>query len=141
MRAAVEGRAGSSLKLLAVSVLTSVDQKDLEEDGFRNITVEDLVRLRVRNAVAAGIDGVVCSPLEVRAVRVLSGPRRILVTPGVRSAGVAVGDQKRVATPAEAIQNGSDYLVIGRQVTRAQDPRSEMERIREELATVAAATR
>ncbi|HUS05937.1 MAG TPA: orotidine-5'-phosphate decarboxylase [Bryobacteraceae bacterium] len=132
MRAAVEGRAGSPLKLLAVTVLTSFDQMDLAADGY-TCSVPDLVALRVRNAMTAGVDGIVCSPLEVAAVRRIAGPGAILVTPGVRSAGAATGDQKRVATPGQALANGADYLVIGRQITRAADPKSEVARILEEL--------
>jgi orotidine-5'-phosphate decarboxylase len=128
MRAAVEGKGGTNLQLLAITVLTSFDRSDLAELGYE-CSVEDLVALRVRNAMAAGVDGLVCSPVEVARVRELAGIGAILVTPGVRSAGVAVGDQKRVATPAEAIRNGADYLVIGRQVTRATDPRKEVEAI------------
>jgi len=123
MRAAVEGRAGSPLKLLAVTVLTSFDQEDLRDLGYP-CSVSELVNLRVRNAVDAGVDGIVCSPLEVAAVRSLA-PCAVLVTPGVRSAGAGKGDQKRVATPAEAVRAGADYLVIGRQITRAPDPRKE----------------
>ena len=81
----------------------------------------------------AGADGIVCSPLEVARVRQLAGPSAILVTPGVRSVGAAAGDQKRIATPAEAIRDGADYLVIGRQVTRATDPKAEVERILAEI--------
>jgi orotidine-5'-phosphate decarboxylase len=77
----------------------------------------------------AGVDGLVCSPLEVAEVRRLAGPEAILVTPGVRSAGSGKGDQKRVATPAEALRDGADFLVIGRQVTRAADPEAEVRRI------------
>jgi orotidine-5'-phosphate decarboxylase len=132
MKAAVTGRGSSDLKLLAVTVLTSVDDQDLRDDGY-SIGVSELVDLRVRNAMADGVDGIVCSPLEVARVRAITGPNALLVTPGVRSAGVAVGDQKRVATPSEAIANGASYLVIGRQVTRAQDPCAEMRRITEEL--------
>jgi orotidine 5''-phosphate decarboxylase, subfamily 1 len=113
MRAAVEGRGDSALKLLAVTVLTNMNQADLVEDGY-SCSIPDLVALRVRNAMAAGIDGIVCSPLEVAAVRKIAGPDLILVTPGVRSAGAAAGDQKRVATPGEALASGADYLVIGR---------------------------
>jgi orotidine-5'-phosphate decarboxylase len=83
--------------------------------------------------MVCGIDGLVCSALEVAAVRSIVGPKTILVTPGVRSRGADVGDQKRVATPAEAIAAGADYLVIGRQVTRAADPRAEIEKIGVEL--------
>jgi orotidine-5'-phosphate decarboxylase len=83
--------------------------------------------------MAAGVDGVVTSPLEVAAVRRIAGPEAILVTPGVRSAGSAKGDQKRVATPAEAIRNGASYLVMGRQITRAADPSGEAMRVLEEI--------
>jgi orotidine-5'-phosphate decarboxylase len=82
------------------------------------------------------LDGIVCSPLEVESVRRIAGPGKILVTPGVRSAGRAKGDQKRVATPAEAIRNGADYLVIGRQITRSQDPAAEAARVLEEIAPI-----
>ena len=129
---AVQGRGAAELKLLAVTVLTSFDETDLVELGYP-CSVSDLVSLRVRNAMAAGIDGLVCSPLEVAAVRATAGPRAILVTPGVRSAGADTGDQKRVATPAAALRNGADYLVIGRQVTCSRDPRAEVEKIFEEI--------
>ena len=132
MRAAVQGRGDSPLQLLAVTVLTSVDDNDLRDDGI-SATVADLVALRVRNAMEDGVEGIVCSAREVAKVRAIAGPRAILVTPGVRSAGAASGDQKRVATPAEAIANGANYLVIGRQVTRAKDPRAELQRILEEI--------
>jgi orotidine-5'-phosphate decarboxylase len=95
--------------------------------------VRDLVALRVRKAMEAGVDGLVCSPVEVAEVRRMAGPRAILVTPGVRSAGAGKGDQKRVATPAEATRDGANYLVIGRQVTRAADPRAEVLRICDEI--------
>lgn len=132
MEAAVAGRGDAPLQLLAITVLTSFDENDLRQMGY-TCTVGELVELRVRNAVGAGVDGIVCSPLEVARVRALAGPKTTLVTPGVRSAGAAAGDQKRVATPAEAIANGANYLVIGRQVTRAADPRGEMLRILEEI--------
>lgn len=132
MEAAAAGRDGSPLQLLAITVLTSFDENDLRQMGYPG-TVAELVELRVRNAIAAGVNGIVCSPLEVARVRALAGPEATLVTPGVRSAGAAPGGQKRVATPAEAIASGADYLVIGRQVTRAADPRGEMLRILEEI--------
>jgi orotidine-5'-phosphate decarboxylase len=137
MQAAISGKTGSGkdgsfLNLLAVTVLTSFDESDLRQDGY-SCSVADLVQLRVRNAMAVGIDGVVCSAVEVGAVRRIIGPAAKLVTPGVRSAGAAVGDQKRVATPAEAIASGADYLVIGRQVTRAADPRAEVRKILDEI--------
>jgi orotidine-5'-phosphate decarboxylase len=114
-----------------------MNQSDLVEDGY-TCSVQELVALRVKNAIAAGVDGIVCSPLEVASVRKIAGPDFILVTPGVRSAGSAAGDQKRVATPAEAIAGGADYLVIGRQVTRAADPKAEVARILEEASLASA---
>ena len=132
MRAAAKGRGSSSLKLLAVTVLTSFDQEDLADLGYP-CPVSELVLLRVRKAMEAGMDGIVCSPLEAAVVRRTAGPQAILVTPGVRSAGTAKGDQKRVATPAEALRDGASYLVIGRQVTRAKEPAAEVERILEEI--------
>ncbi len=133
MQAAVEGRGESETKLLAVTVLTSFDAEDLADLGYPT-PVSDLVELRVRKAVESGIDGIVCSPLEVARVRLTGGPKLKLVTPGVRSAGASIGDQKRVATPAVAIRAGADYLVIGRQVTRAADPRAACQAILHEIA-------
>jgi orotidine-5'-phosphate decarboxylase len=130
--AAAAGRAGSGLKILAVSVLTSFDDEDLHTDGHTQ-NVSELVELRSRNAVAADADGIVCSALEVARVREVAGPDKILVIPGIRSARAAKGDQKRVATPRQAIADGADYLVIGRQVTRSENPRAEFERILEEI--------
>jgi orotidine-5'-phosphate decarboxylase len=132
MEAAVAGKGEAPLQLLAVTVLTSFDENDLRQMGYP-CTVSELVELRVRNAMEARVDGIVCSPVEVGRVRAVAGPGAILVTPGVRSMGAAVGDQKRVATPAQAIADGANYLVIGRQVTRAADPRSEILRILEEI--------
>lgn len=133
MQAAAEGRGGSGLKILGVTVLTSFDESDLADMGYP-CQVQELVALRVRNAKAAGIDGVVCSPLEAARVRETMGPDAVIVTPGVRSAGAGKGDQKRVATPAEAMKAGATYLVIGRQITRADEPRAEALRILEEIA-------
>ena len=132
MQAAMQGRAGSPLQLLAVTVLTSFDKDDLADLGY-TCEVGDLVRLRVKKAMAAGVDGIVCSPLEAAGVRRLAGSDAILVTPGVRSAGSATGDQKRVATPADAIRAGANYLVMGRQITRAADSASEMRRVLAEI--------
>lgn len=133
MEAAVEGRGDSGTQLLAVTVLTSFDQDDLADLGYP-ARVSDLVELRVRKAKQAGINGVVCSPLEVKRVREIAGPDFVLVTPGVRSAGASAGDQKRVATPAQAIADGANFLVIGRQITRAADPRAAFETVAAELA-------
>jgi orotidine-5'-phosphate decarboxylase len=135
MRAAVEGRGDSPMRLLAVTVLTSLDQEDLADLGYPASPAE-LVDLRVRKAVESGIDGIVCSPLEVAEVRRVRGPNLTLVIPGVRSAGATTGDQKRVATPAEAIAAGADYLVIGRQVTRAANPRLACEQVLHEITEV-----
>jgi orotidine-5'-phosphate decarboxylase len=133
MRAAREGRGDASLKLLAVTVLTSFDQQDLADMGY-DCAISALVSLRVRKALEAGMDGLVASPLDAAAVRAQAGPRAILVTPGVRSGGAARGDQKRVATPSEAIRDGADYVVMGRQITRAADPAAEAARVAEEIA-------
>ena len=133
MRAAVEGRGTSNLKLLAVTVLTSFDRQDLEDLGYP-CEPSALVDLRVRKAMAAGVNGLVASPLDAARVRQIAGANAVLVTPGVRSAGSSKGDQKRVATPAEAIRDGADYLVMGRQITRAADPAGEVERVLDEIA-------
>jgi orotidine-5'-phosphate decarboxylase len=132
MRAAVEGRGDSGLQLLGVTVLTSFGPEDLEDLGTTQ-TIPELVERRARKAVSLGIDGIVASPLEAAALRQSLGPKPILVTPGVRSAGAAWGDQKRVATPAAAMRDGADYLVIGRQITRAADPAAEAARILDEI--------
>lgn len=133
MRAAVEGRDTSNLQLLAVALLTSFDRQDIEDLGYP-CQATDLVDLRVRKAMAAGMQGIVASPLDAARVRRLAGAGTLLVTPGVRSAGAAKSDQKRVATPAEAIREGADYVVVGRQVTRAADPVGEVDRVLEEIA-------
>jgi orotidine-5'-phosphate decarboxylase len=133
MRAAREGRGDAGLKLLAVTVLTSFDQQDLADMGY-NRAVSDLVSLRVSKAMEAAMDGLICSPLEVAAVRAQAGAEAILVTPGVRSGGASQGDQKRVATPAEAVQGGADYVVMGRQITRAADPEAAAASVAEEIA-------
>jgi orotidine-5'-phosphate decarboxylase len=125
MRAAVEGRGSSPIKLLGVTVLTSFDRSDVREAGYE-CSLAELVASRVRLAMANGMDGVVASAPEVREVRRHAGARAILVTPGVRSPGAARGDQKRVATPAEAIRDGADFIVVGREVSRAADPRAVM---------------
>lgn len=133
MRAAVEGRGASQLRLLGVTVLTSFDETDLTDLGY-SCQVEDLVALRVKNAREAGMDGVVCSPLEVKRV----GPGLLTVVPGVRSLGTSASDQKRVATPESAMRDGATYLVIGRQVTRAGDPKDAVEKILNEIEGVTA---
>lgn len=135
LRGAVEGRGTSSLKLLAVTVLTSYDQQDIEDLGYP-CELSPLVDLRVHRAMEAGVDGVVASPLDARRIRNIAGPGPLLITPGVRSAGNAAGDQKRVATPAEALRDGADYVVMGRQILRAADPAGEVARVLDEIAAV-----
>ena len=138
MRAAVAGRGSAALKLLAVTVLTSFDQQDVRELGYER-SLRELVEWRVRQSVECGVDGMIASPLDARTVRGLAGPDMLLVTPGVRSDGTDRGDQKRVATPAEAIRDGADYVVMGRQITRAADPRAEAARVLEQIHAAAAA--
>jgi orotidine-5'-phosphate decarboxylase len=137
MKAAVEARAGSDLKILAVTVLTSYDNSDLEAAGYR-LGVTDLVEARARQAEALGIDGLVCSPEEAASLRKIVNPQMKLVTPGVRPAGSAVGDQKRIMTPARAIAAGADYLVIGRPVIEAADPKAAADAIQAEIAQASA---
>ena len=132
MRAAVEGCGDFRLKLLAVTVLAGFGPEDLGEPGNSH-SIPDLVALRTRKAMELGMDGIVASPLEAVAVRGIIGPKKVLVTPGVRSAGAAKGDQKRTAVPLEAVRDGADYLVIGRRITRAKDPAREASRIVEEI--------
>jgi orotidine-5'-phosphate decarboxylase len=133
MKAAVEGRAGSDLKILAVTVLTSYDDGDLHAAGYR-LNVSDLVEARAQQAQVLGIDGLVCSPEEAAALRKLVGHQMTLVTPGIRPAGAEVGDQKRIMTPARAIAAGADYLVVGRPITGAADPKAAAEAIQAEIA-------
>src|ERR1043165_7106536 len=136
MKAAVEGRAGSGLKILAVTVLTSYDDGDRHAAGYR-LGVSDLVEARAQQAQLLGVDGLVCSPEEAAALRKIVGHQMNLVTPGVRPAGAAAGDQKRIMTPARAIAAGADYLVVGRPVLEASDPKAAAEAIVAEIAQAA----
>ncbi|MDZ4311811.1 MAG: orotidine-5'-phosphate decarboxylase [Cypionkella sp.] len=123
VRAAVEGRAGSGLKILAVTVLTSLDRSDLDANMIRAGDLSEITIERAARALEAGADGVICSPQEAAAIRALpQALGRLIVTPGVRPAGADLGDQKRVATPAQAIADGVDHIVVGRPVWRAADP-------------------
>ena len=133
MRAAVAGAKGSGLKLLGVSVLTSSDDSDLADAGYA-LGVRALVERRAAQAEAAGMDGLVSSASEAAMLRAKCGKEFLLVTPGIRPAGDAVGDQKRVATPGSAIRDGASYLVVGRPVTQAADPREAAEAIVSEIA-------
>jgi orotidine-5'-phosphate decarboxylase len=123
VKAAVAGAAGSRLKLLGVTVLTSMNDKDLVEAGYAS-GIETTVVHRARQAKARGVAGLVLSPHELAMVRGVIGPRLILVTPGIRPQGTAVGDQKRVMTPTEAIAAGADHIVVGRPVSEASAPRA-----------------
>lgn len=133
MRAAVSGAKGSGLKLLAVSVLTSSDDADLVEAGYA-LGVRALVDRRAAQAEALGVDGLVSSAEEASMLRAARGKDFLLVTPGIRPEGAGAGDQKRVATPRRAIADGADYLVVGRPITAAADPRSAAEAIVAEIA-------
>jgi orotidine-5'-phosphate decarboxylase len=133
MKAAVEARAGSDLKILAVTVLTSYDDGDLHAAGYR-LGVTDLVEARAQQAQVLGVDGLVCSPEEAAALHKVVGHRMKLVTPGVRPAGAASGDQKRIMTPGRAIAAGADFLVVGRPVIEAADPRAAADAIQAEIA-------
>lgn len=133
MRAAVRGKAGSDLALLAVTVLTSYDDADAREAGYAE-TVAGLVESKTKQACGIGIDGIVCAATEAARVRALVGPDRLVVTPGIRPAGSALGDQKRVVSPAEAIRAGVDHIVVGRPITAAADPRAAAAALLEEIA-------
>ncbi len=135
VRAAAEGKGGSGMKILAVTILTSLDRADLDAGLMRSGDVADLVVERAGRAFEAGADGVIASPLEAAAIRALpEAEGKLIVTPGVRPAGTALGDQKRVMTPAEAIAAGADHIVVGRPVTRAEDPRRAAREITASLA-------
>ena len=138
MKAAVEARGNSGLQILAVTVLTSYDDDDLHAAGYR-IGVADLCEARAQQAQLLGIDGIVCSPEESTALRRIVGHQMRLVTPGIRPAGSATGDQKRIMTPARAIAAGSDYLVIGRPILEAADPKAAAEAVVAEIGPALAA--
>lgn len=123
MRAAAKGRGDSSLKILGVTVLTSLDKKALEDIGYHD-TAENLVMRRVEQALAAGIDGVVSSPLEAEKIRNSVPKDFLVVTPGVRMPGGDKGDQKRIATPKDALTSGASHIVVGRPITMANNPKS-----------------
>jgi orotidine-5'-phosphate decarboxylase len=132
MKAAVEAR-GANLKILAVTVLTSYDDGDLHAAGYR-LNVSDLVEARAQQAQVLGVDGIVCSPEEAAHLHKIVGHQMHLVTPGIRPAGAATGDQKRIMTPGRAIAAGADYLVVGRPILEAADPRAAAEAIHAEIA-------
>lgn len=131
-RAALEGMANPP-ELLAVTVLTSMDSTQLEASGINRPPAEQ-VELLARMGLAAGIRGFVCSPQEVGSLRAITGPAGVLVVPGIRPAGASAGDQKRAATPADAISGGASYLVVGRPITHAPDPAEAAEAIVRQIA-------
>ncbi len=133
MKAAVEARAQSGLRILAVTVLTSYDDADLAAAGY-DFTVAELVAERAAQARDMGIDGLVCSAEEAADLRKIVGSRLALVTPGIRPAGAASGDQKRIMTPAAAIAAGANYLVVGRPILDAPDPKAAAAAIVSEIA-------
>jgi orotidine-5'-phosphate decarboxylase len=136
MKAAVEGKRGSKLRILAVTVLTSYDDADLTAAGYK-MNVKELASARAAQARDAGVDGLVCSAEEAAALRTVVGPQMVLVTPGIRPAGSATGDQKRIMTPAKAIAAGADYLVVGRPVVEAADPKKAADAIIAEIKQAA----
>ena len=124
VRAAKEGASGKDLKILAVTILTSLDRADLDANLIKPGAMQDLVTERAKRALAAGADGVIASPQEAAVIRTLPEAKgRLIVTPGVRPTGSDAGDQKRIATPAKAITNGADHIVVGRPIWQAPDPR------------------
>ena len=137
MHAAVDGRAASDLRLLAVTVLTSYDDADLAAAGY-DFSVPELAAERAAQARDIGIDGLVCAGEEVAALRPIIGGGMVLVTPGIRPAGSPAGDQKRVMTPAAAIAAGADHLVVGRPITAATDPKAAADAIVAEIVAASA---
>jgi len=135
MAAAVKGRAGTGLQVLAVTVLTSLTDADLVEMGYSE-GAQALVERRIRQALEAGCDGVVASPQEAELARRIGGEGFLVVTPGVRPDWAAKNDQARAATPAQALRSGASHIVCGRPITAADDPRAAALRIVEEMATV-----
>ncbi len=134
MRAAVAGKAGSSLKILAVTVLTSYDDNDLVEAGYAPVSAADLVARRAGQARDLNVDGIVCAAPEAERVRAIVGPDRLIVTPGIRPAGSDAGDQKRIVTPSEGIRLGANHLVVARPILKAADPKAAAEEIVREIS-------
>ena len=134
VRAAAAARGDAATRLIAVSVMTSLDRADLDESMITGGGVAEIAAERSSRAFLNGADGVICSPLEADSVRRLPGAAgKLIVTPGTRPAGAAHDDQKRTATPAEAVRRGADHIVIGRPVTQSPDPRAAVRRILEDL--------
>jgi orotidine-5'-phosphate decarboxylase len=135
MKAAVDGKRGSTLRILAVTVLTSYDDADLAAAGYE-MSVGELAAARAAQARDIGLDGLVCSAEEAAHLRGIVGANMVLVTPGIRPAGSAFGDQKRIMTPAQAIETGADYLVVGRPIVEAPDPKRAADAIVAEIEQV-----
>jgi orotidine-5'-phosphate decarboxylase len=133
IRTAVAARGDSGLKLFTVTVLTSMDAGDIAEMGYTQHSPEELVLFRARKALEAGCDGVIASGLEAEKIKAIAGNKLLVVTPGIRPEGHPEDDQKRKTTPRGAIEAGADYLVIGRPIVDAPDPRAAAERILEEM--------
>lgn len=135
VQAAKTGAAGTSTKILAVSILTSLDRADLDGALIKQGDVQEIVLERVTRAFEAGADGVIASPQEAALIRALPEAKgKLIVTPGVRPVGAELGDQKRVATPAQAIEDGVDHIVVGRPIWAQTDPRAAAEAILSEMA-------
>jgi len=133
MKAAVEGKTGSTMRILAVTVLTSYDDADLAAAGY-DLSVGELAAARAAQARDTGVDGLICSAEEAANLRGIVGPGMVLVTPGIRPTGSATGDQKRIMTPAKAIDAGADYLVVGRPIVEAGNPKAAADAIVAEIA-------
>ena len=139
VRAAKEGAGDSGLNILAVTILTSLERSDLDDNMIKSGALGDLVQERAARAFDAGADGVICSPHEAALIRALpQAEGRLIVTPGVRPAGADMGDQKRIATPAQAIANGADHVVVGRPIWQAPDPKAAAQAILHELTSAQA---
>lgn len=132
IKAAAEGKGNKKLKIFSVSVLTSLDATDIKEMGF-DCSVEELVLFRARKAMESGCDGIITSGREVRAIRAVVKDKLLITVPGIRPAGASKDDQKRDVTPAQAIEAGADYLVVGRPIRNAADPKKAAEEIIAEM--------
>ncbi|WP_281858916.1 orotidine-5'-phosphate decarboxylase [Litoreibacter halocynthiae] len=134
VRAAKEGASGTNMKILGVTVLTSLDRADLDDGCIKAGDIHEITLERAAKALEAGADGVIASPQEAAMIRALpEAEGRLIVTPGVRPSGSALGDQKRVATPAKAISDGADHIVVGRPIWQATSPREAVQAILDEL--------
>lgn len=134
VRAAKEGAAGKDMKILAVTILTSLDRADLDDGLIKPGDIQDLVQERAAKAFEAGADGIIASPQEAALIRALPEAKgRLIVTPGVRPVGADLGDQKRVATPGKAISDGADHIVVGRPIWKASDPKAAARAVLDDL--------